>query len=191
VKKFSEKILLQKAQKKHDTEAFAKLYDQYVKQLYRFIYFKIGSREEAEDITAEVFLKTWNYLQEKKEIKSFSGLLYQVARNTIIDTLRAKSSRPDLININELTFEVGDKEEWKKNTLDKMEEEVDYKKLLEGLKKLKHEYKEVLTLRFIDELTINEITEITGKKSIAIRVTIHRGLKKLKEILKNQNNSNQ
>jgi DNA-directed RNA polymerase specialized sigma24 family protein len=72
--KRSDTILLHRVEANHDPEAFAELYDRYVKQIYRFIYFKVSGHEEAEDLTADVFLKTWNYIQEGKEVKSFSGI---------------------------------------------------------------------------------------------------------------------
>ena len=56
------------------------------------------------------------------------------------------------------------------------------KSRLKGLKKLKQEYQEVITLRYVDELEIEEISAITGKGKIAVRVTLHRALKKLKEL---------
>src|SRR5437868_3511880 len=93
--KIAEHILLYKLHVKQDPEAYAALYDTYVKQIYRFVYFKVSSHEEAEDITSEVFLKAWHYIQEKREIKSFSGLLYRMARNCIIDLYRHKSSKPE------------------------------------------------------------------------------------------------
>jgi RNA polymerase sigma-70 factor (ECF subfamily) len=95
--KISEKLLLYRIQAKQDSEAFGQLYDTYVKQIYRFVYFKVSSREEAEDVTADVFLKTWNYLRENKEVKSFSGLLYRVARTSIIDLYRSRTNQPVLM----------------------------------------------------------------------------------------------
>lgn len=177
----SEKILLYKAQFKQDPESFAALYDVYVKQIYRFVYFKVSSHEEAEDITADVFLKAWNYIQEKKEIKSFSGLLYHIARNQIIDVYRARSNHNTTIaTVEEDIIEVSDAGVWEKNLQIKLEHQY----IVQALKKLKHEYREVITLRFIDELGIEEIAQITGKSSLATRVTLHRALKRLKDILK-------
>lgn len=185
MKKLSEKILLYQVQIKHNPEAFGKLYDLYVKQLYRFVFFKIGNHEDAEDITADVFLKTWNYLQEKKEITSFSGLLYQIARNSIIDSLRSKSVRPEFLNVDDQLLEIGDKKKWN----DQMNSNLEVQSIVESLKKLKHEYREVITLRYIDDMTLSEISEITGKSAVTVRVTLHRALKKIKDILEKQNNT--
>ena len=61
--KFQEKLLLIRLQKK-DPEAFAQIYDLYVTPIYRFIYFKVSSKQDAEDLTSEVFLKIWQYIAE-------------------------------------------------------------------------------------------------------------------------------
>lgn len=184
---FKDTILLYKAKVKQEPEAYAELYDYYVQRIYRFVYFKVSSREEAEDITSEVFLKAWNYLRENKEVNSFSGLLYRIARNSIIDLYRAKSGHPETA-LPETTGrddgekkvgEVGDEGKWQTAVNTKLETE----KILQSLKKLKQEYQEVVTLRFVDELEIEEIAEITGRGKIAVRVTLHRALKKLKEML--------
>src|SRR3989338_7108037 len=92
--KIEEKILFYKI-KKNDKQAFVKAYDLYIDQLYRFIYFKVGSREEAEDLCSAVFLKTWNYILENslKERKTLKALLYKIARNLIIDHYRKNKDR--------------------------------------------------------------------------------------------------
>lgn len=182
--KFSEKILLYKLRLKNDPESYAKLYDAYVEQIYRFVYFKVSTKEEAEDITSEVFLKAWHFVQEKQEIKNFKALLYKIARNSVIDLYRRKSAKPESYLEDQLEkgFEPGDSGEW----LRKETEQIDSKAILKALKKLKQEYQEVITLRYVDELEINEIAEIIGKGNVAVRVTLHRALNKLKEILKEE-----
>lgn len=179
--KISEKILLFRLRTKNDPEAFAELYDIYARRIYSFVFFKVSSREEAEDITSEVFLKAWRQINEKKKIDSFSGLLYKVARNCVIDLYRSKSKNKEFLSVDdEMTMELGDEERWKKDLGKRLEAE----KIIQVLQKLKQEYREVVALRYVDEMEISEIAEITGKGHIAIRVTLHRGLKKLKELLK-------
>lgn len=180
-KLFSEAILLYQAKVKQDPEAFAKLYDEYVKRIYRFVYFKVSSHEEAEDITSEVFLKAWNYLRENKEIKSFSGLLYRIARNSVIDMYRARAAvkGAEAVSIHNKDFSDVAGSSW----TEKMNVRLAADDLLQVLKKLKQEYQEVITLRYVDELEIGEIAEITGQGKIAVRVTLHRAIKKLKELI--------
>lgn len=173
----SEKKLLYTLKVKADPDAFAALYDIYVKQIYRFVYFKVSDHEAAEDITSEVFLKAWHYIQAHTEIKSFRGLLYRIARNCIIDLYRARSAKPEIII--DVENEPGDEGAWIEGIVSTIEN----KKILDAIKRLKQEYQEVITLRYVDELEISEIAEIIGKGSITVRVTIHRALNKLKQIV--------
>ncbi len=182
--RLSEKILLFQLQRKQDPEAFAKLYDLYVRRIYSFVFFKVANKEEAEDITSEVFLKAWRYINEKKEIESFSGLLYKLARNSVIDLYRTKSSQKKTVSTDEiLESEMEDVEVYVENFEKQIGDKIEVEKIITALQKLKQEYRELVTLRYVDELQISEIAEITGKGQVAIRVTLHRGLKKLKEIL--------
>lgn len=185
----AEKLLLLKLRTTEDPEAFAKLYDTYAKRIYSFVFFKVSNREEAEDITSEVFLKAWRYINEKKKIESFSGLLYKLARNSVIDLYRSKSRQKETLSINtEIEIELGDGGKWKEDLGDELVNKLEMQKIVGALQKLKQEYREVVTLRYVDELEVSEIAEITGKGHIAIRVTLHRGLKKLKELLSQQAN---
>lgn len=179
--KINEKILLYRLRTKQDPEAFAGLYDIYVKRIYRFVFFKVSGHEEAEDITSEVFLKVWNYIVGNKEVKSFSGLLYRMARNCIIDLYRSKSHQANPMLLSQLPegVELGDKNKF----VEKLKIKTDNEQIILAIKKLKQEYQEVLTFKYIDELTTNEISEITGKGKVAVRVTLHRALKKLKELV--------
>jgi RNA polymerase sigma-70 factor (ECF subfamily) len=181
--KISEKILLYRLQSKQDPEAFAELYDLYIQRIYRFVFFKVSGHEEAEDITSEVFLKVWNHISEGKELKSFSGLLYRVARNCIIDMYRAKSVRVHPLLFSEIDEQSDPSDSG--GAIEKIHASEEAKKIIAQIKKLKQEYQEILTLRYIDELTIDEIAEIVGKGKVAVRVTLHRAMKRLKIITQN------
>lgn len=177
-RKVEEKILVYKIRTKQDPEAFGKLYDLYVEKIYRFVYFKISSKEEAEDITSNVFLKVWSYLIEykEKEIESFSGLVYRVARNAIIDFYRERARRQECALENTLNLPVEEKG-YRGAEIDQEVEQ-----LMQIIKKLKQEYQEVLLLKYVDELTTSEIANILGKSKTSVRVTLHRAMKKLQEL---------
>lgn len=181
-RKFSEKIILYRLYSKNDPEAFAKLYDMYARRIYSFVFFKVSSKEEAEDITSEVFLKVWNYIAENKNVDSFSGLLYKLARNSIIDLYRKKKQETISLDSEERGIEAGDSGAWARNLGTKLESQ----KIMMALQGLKQEYREIITLKYVDELSVSEICEITGRGKIAARVTLHRGLKKLKQLLEEQ-----
>ena len=175
---WKEKTLLFRLQTKQDPEAFAELYDLYVKRIYRFVYFKVSGHEETEDIVSEVFLKSWNYIigNSEKEVKSFSGLLYRIARNAIIDYYRKRAGSPENLAEDQ---DVCDEGKWSTE----INERIDNQQVIIAIRKLKQEYQEVLTLRYVDGLQVDEIAEITGKGNVAVHVTLHRALKKLKEIV--------
>lgn len=173
-----ERKYLQRVVKNHDPEAFAALYDEYVEQIYRFIYFKISDREDAEDLTSQVFLKAWKYLTEgeDKKVESISGLLYTTARRLVIDTYRQRA-KLQTVSVEE-AIELSSDEDIEHTVSTRLESQ----KLLDQMKQLKKEYREVLILRHVDQLSIKEIAVILEKKGTAVRVLLHRAIKKLQEI---------
>lgn len=179
--KLEEKLLLYKIKKK-DEEAFIKAYDLYIDQLYRFIYFKVGSKEEAEDLCSAVFLKTWNYIlgNSLKDHKTLKALLYKVARNSIIDHYRKSKDRETVSLDGDKGIEIVDERESAPRA---MELKTDLLVLETKLPELKDEYREAIILRFVNELSIKEIAEILDKPKGNIRVLIFRALKALKELL--------
>ncbi len=74
---------------------------------------------------------------------------------------------------------MGDEGKWGKE----LNEQIDNQQIIVAIRKLKQEYQEVLTLRYVDGLQMDEIAEITGKGNVAVRVTLHRALKKLREFV--------
>ncbi len=178
-----EKWLLYQLKTRHEPEIYGQLYDLYAPKIYRFIYFKVSSSMDAEDLTAEVFLKAWEYVNKNKEIEKFGGLLYKIARNLVIDFYRKKSTHE--ANLDETFLQkISDAG----TAVEKMAVKSDTQNIMKGLRLLKEEYREVLTLRYIDELDAGEIAAILNKSSINIRVLIHRALKTLRKIIdQNQN----
>lgn len=177
-----DKILYIKIKNK-DKQAFIKAYDLYTDQLFRFIYFKVGNKEEAEDLTSAVFLKVWNYIQEGNliEYKTLKSLLYKTARNSIIDHYRKNSGREKIsLNDPDKNFDVVDE----KNDLIKQAEiALDFSNLENKLLQLKDEYREAIALRFIDELSIAEIADILNKPKGNVRVLIFRAIEALKKLI--------
>jgi RNA polymerase sigma-70 factor (ECF subfamily) len=186
--KIEEKLLLYKI-KKNDKEAFVKAYDLYVDQLHRFIYFKVGSREEAEDLCSAVFLKTWNYILESglKDHKTLKALLYKIARNLIIDHYRKNKDKETISLDGDSGIQIIDDQQ---SSVKIMELKTDLIVLETKLPELKDEYREVIILRFVNELSIKEIAEILDKPKGNIRVLIFRALKALKELLENDEKIN-
>lgn len=183
----SEKILLYKVRTKRDADAFAILYDKYVERIYRFIYFKISHKQEAEDLTGDVFLKLWDYLTEEteKEVKSFNGLVYRIARNRVVDCYRDRAKKQECV----LDDSVADYIQPSKDLMQGIVEKAESDYLLKIIKTLKQEYQEIILLRFIEELSIAEIAQVVDKKKTAVRVMLHRAMKKLKELVESEDKS--
>ena len=169
--------------KSGDREAFIKAYDDFADDLYRFAYFKLGSEEEAKDLVSVIFLKTWNYIQTNslKDSKTLRALLYKIARNAIIDHYRDKglSSSISLEDAPQ-AFEVPDNSQDQEESID---QKADLELIRQKLMLLKDEYREVIIWRFIEDLSMDEIANITGKKKGNIRVLLHRAITALKELL--------
>ncbi len=179
--KFKEKLLLYKIKAKHDPEAFGEIYDEYAEKIYRFIFFKVASEQEAEDLSSEVFLKAWNYLIGEKPVKSIGALLYTIARNRVIDYYRQKK------------FEIEATEEMAKQlpedtSVAELEKKADLARVYKALGKLKDEYREIVVMRYLDDLSIAEIASIIQKTRNNVRVLLHRSVSALKDILEEEEN---
>jgi len=182
-----EKLILKRA-RKGDREAFAEVYDFYVVKIFRFVYLKTNSKETAEDLTSEVFLKCWRYIKRRKEsgekeiIKGnkLSSFLYKIARNLIIDFYRKKQV-PTIEIDDDLKDKIKDQ---KQDILSDISAKQEIEGLMKALSKLKGEYREIIILRHVEDLSITEIAEITGKTSGSVRVSLHRAVKALEKAMK-------
>lgn len=164
-----------------DEKAFGKLYDKYVTPIYRFVFFRVNNTEDAEDLTAEVFLKTWQYLASgQKTVENFKALLYRIANNLVVDYYRQSG--------HELNFL--DQDQWLQivDLTHNLEEEIrkkdDINQLYQSINKLNDSEKELLIMRYVDDLSVKEIAVILDKNSGTIRVALHRATKALKNIIK-------
>ncbi len=177
-----EKFLLFRIRAKKDPEAFGAVYDAYVKQIYRFIYFKVSSAEQAEDLTSEAFLKAWQYLKEKRDVPNLQALLYSVARSVVIDHYRATMCERGNVSLDEtIADETVDAASEK--FLKDVETRFDTTLVLEKLRHLKDEYRDVVIMRYLDEMSTGEIATVLGKNASNVRVLLHRATKALSDAI--------
>jgi len=168
-------------------ESFSVLYDEHIKSIYRFIYFKVNSKEEAEDLASETFLKAWSYLskiENSNKVHNFKAFLYQIANNLIIDFYRKKSLLP--ISLNDGEWEEANIPDIRLSGLDQIKKEDDAAELKKAFKKIPENYSSVVIWYYLEELAIPEIAQILGKSEGTVRVTIHRALKALKKALESK-----
>lgn len=171
--KFLEKRIVRKIQN-GDAEAFARIYDGYINKVYKFIFYKVKTQEQAEDLTSQVFMKVLEYILSGKNIESIQALIYKIARNQVIDHYRGLK--------NEVPIEFVTKE-----TSVSFEAEIESKEDLEeieaAVRKLKGGTKDAMLLRYIDDYSIKEVALAMGKSEGAVRVMIHRAKRELRDKL--------
>ena len=185
MKKVKSRIILQRIQKRKDSDAFAELYDAYIEKMYRFISFKVGNRHTAEDLTSDLFLKLWEYLTtgKQQDIQSLNGLIYRMARNLVIDHYRKHAAIQECAVEDILHLSDG------VDVAEQVHLDIEVASILAHVRDLKQEYQEVILLRYIEELSIKEIAEVMQKKRGTVRVTLHRATKTLQDILRDHPSS--
>jgi len=170
-----------------NAEIYAELYDLFIDKIYRFVFFKVNNQEEAQDLTADVFLRVWQYIQEKKKVGNFKALLYQVAKNRVIDHYRQKS-HSDVLTGEEILREIEDSRG--EDFVKELEIKSEIKSLESFLKQLKAEYQEVLLLKYVEGYSNGEIAKILDKSTSNVRVLSHRALKILQNLISEADRNN-
>lgn len=166
--------------KRGDTEAFGQIHDQFVRRIFKFVRIKIQNQQEAEDVVQETFVKAYKGLASlKMEDLNFSAWLYRIAANTINDTFRKKYRTPEIMAIDE-NFDLPDTYSLQAEVAMHSDLEI----VRASLKTLPPLYKQVLELRFLQDLTLDETAAVIGKNNLSVRLIQFRALKKLKIIIK-------
>jgi len=173
--KFQEKILLHQI-KNGNQQAFAHIYDLYQDKIYRFVYFRVSNENLAQDLTSEIFIKVLDYLKNGKEIENFQSFIYKIARNLIIDFYRQAGQEE--LPIDEFVEENIPEE---KDLIGAINDKFELEKIQEALSQIPDQYREVIILRFIEDLSFKEIAKIMDLKEAHTRMLAHRGLKLLRQ----------
>lgn len=155
-------------------QQFFALFEKYQDAIFRFLYFRVGNRAVALDITQDTFTKTWVYMANGKIIEHEEAFLYRAAKNALIDYFK-KAKSASLDTLMEAGFDPRN---------DKPVEDVfkndDISTISALVKDLDEESKQIIYLRFGEEKPIEEIAKMFGKSTNAMTVHIHRIIKKLR-----------
>lgn len=156
---------------------FVEAYDQHSAAILRHIFFRVSDEQLAQDITQDTFFKAWRSVASgEKEIENFKSFLYKIANNLIIDHYRRKPRIPtslEDVKDSDLATEAPQEKE--------LDKKIGFSVIEKHLNKLGDEYKQILLYRYVDDLSVKEISAITGKTPNNVSVMIHRGLKILKD----------
>jgi RNA polymerase sigma-70 factor (ECF subfamily) len=165
-----------------DHEArFLAAFNEYNDALFRHASLRISNREKAIDLVHDTYTKVWSYIRNGYEIDNFRPFLYKVLNNLIIDEYRKKkeASLDALLEIDGV--DEGSFEELSESSVETLSATIDGQKAFAHLDHLPPQYKEVIILRFVDQLGPREISELIEESENVISVRIHRGLRLLRE----------
>ena len=160
-----------------DAEAFSYLYEQNVTRIYNYIFYRIGSEADAEDLTARVFHRAFGHIEKYQEKGvPFTAWLYRIAHNLTAnwyrDTRRRKEvSLEDHSDIPHLA-------ELPERELEKTQEK---ELLLNAIRRLPQDRQQLILLKFLEDLSNGEIAVIMGKTEGAIKSLYHRSLIALRQ----------
>lgn len=163
-----------------DQEAFGDLYERYLEPIYRYVYYRVPTVEEAEDLTETIFLRAWETLIMKKstKVENFRAWIYRIAHNLTIDYHRKK--RPAQFESSEIDYPAD-------TVLTDPELEVQQKLSAQALHKaisnLEETYQNVIILRFFNKLSHAETAEVMDIQEGNVRVIQYRALKRLQTLL--------
>lgn len=175
-----EKTHIKKA-KRGNKEAFGLLYNHYLPQIYRFILLKVNSRKEAEDLSHEVFLSAWQHIFDYQyEGFPFSSWLYQIAKNAVIDFYRTSKKNVSVENVDENILKVDTEDS------DKLDAALEVAQIKKIISLLRPDYQDVLIMRFIEDMSPEEIAGALNKSEGAVRLLQHRAIKELKSLYNNE-----
>lgn len=163
------------------SEKLSDIYTKNIDGIYRFVFLRVGSEAVAQDLSSEAFASTFEYLKagnsiEESKIRAF---IYKTAKNLIYDHYRKKSRQDISLEDSSQQFVAREGSGDLDYSLNRKEE---IQAVRRALSKVEGEIGDIVTLRYVQDLSIKEIAEVTGRPEGTIRVMLHRGIQDLKGI---------
>lgn len=160
-----------------DKSAYGCLYERYIDQIYRYIYYRVSNQKDAEDLTEMVFLKTFEKIQNKSSlIENFQAWIYRSAQNLVIDHYRTSKNTTSLDEI--VSIEDGGPPP--ETAVSKKENQNKLRQIINKLNKL---HQQVIICRFINELSYEDTAKTLGLKPGNVRVIQLRALRKMRSLM--------
>jgi RNA polymerase sigma-70 factor (ECF subfamily) len=171
-------------QAKTNPDVFGQLYEMHVEKIFNYIYYRVGNRHDAEDLTAKVFYRALNHLPRYNHKGTpFAAWLYRIAHNLVANWHRDHSRR-QMVAIDNLALQ-SDHRHAPHHAAERTDEtEI----LLDAINQLPTERQKLLTLKFAERMSNAEIGQIMGRSEGAIKSLYHRTLVSLKELLAEHEN---
>lgn len=173
---------------KGDQNAYGEIVELYKDKVFQLCYRMLGNRHEAEDIAQEAFIRAYvNIARFNMELK-FSTWIYRIATNLCIDRIRKK--KPDFYLDAEVSGTDGltmySQVAAETNLPEEDLESIELQEAIQrAISKLPEKYRTVIVLKYIEELSLNEISEILDMPLGTVKTRIHRGRESLRQQLRN------
>jgi RNA polymerase sigma-70 factor (ECF subfamily) len=162
-----------------DREAFGALYEQYVERIYNYVFYRTGNLHEAEDLTARVFQRAMNHINNYADRGvPFSAWLYRIAHNLVANWHRDRSRRQE-IPLTDVPV-VPSRDDRPETSLMRSQ---DQDSLMRLIRQLAPERQTLLILKFVEDLSNAEIGQIMGRSEGAVKSLYHRTLLALRDQL--------
>ena len=160
----------------NEKDIFIENYDKYADAIFRYCAFRIYDRERAKELMQETFTKTWEYLKKGNKVENMKAFLYKVAHNLCVNEI----IRPKSFSLDEMSDKINFDPEDTKNR--SAENEADISLLAKKMEMLQPKEKEILTMRYIDDLAVSEIAELLDMIPNSVSVKIRRAEEALKKL---------
>ena len=168
--------------KAFDADALTAIYDRYESKIYSYVYHRVGDPNVAQDLTSQVFLRMLEAIQNEQAWRSsFSGWLYRIAHNLVVDFYRRRG-RTGQSSLEDLGLLVASSED----PLQAAERTLAGERLRATINLLTEEQAQVVTLRFLEELSVAEVAATMGKSEGAIKALQYRAVVRLRSLLDHQ-----
>ncbi|MGB3717608.1 MAG: RNA polymerase sigma factor [Candidatus Promineifilaceae bacterium] len=158
-------------------DAFGDLYELYLEEVYRYVFYRVSNEADAEDLTEQVFLNAWENLPKFLQSVPFKAWLYRIARNTVIDHYRTRNKKNLPMNENVSFVAMDDQPE------DKVLAQETTVRLIQAISKLSQLHQDVIILRFANGFSTTETAQIVERNVGTVRVLQHRALKAMQSYL--------
>lgn len=155
---------------------FERFYDRHIDRVYRYVFFRVSQNVDvAEDLTSEIFMKALKAFHSYDPDKSQVAWIMTIARNHVINHYR---DRKEIVDVDEVAFKLEGSDG--RDELVKTDEQM---MIQEGLSQLTLEERTLVEMKHLQGYRYKEIGEVVGKSPGAVRVQVHRAMKKLQTIL--------
>jgi len=158
---------------------FLSVYEEFSDSIFRFVVSKTSDREIGNDLMQETFTRAWDYYASGNKVEQWKAFLFRTAYNLVVDYYRKKRSS----SLEQLEEDQGFVPHDTKLSGSQMSQDAEAKRVLAAIENLDESYREILSMRYINDLPVKEIAELLGLSQNVVSVRIHRGIEMLRKVI--------